>query len=348
MKKTILACLLVIAAGVCAADVPRTPLPVAVTLSDIVPIVRAVGGDLVAPFAVMPSGSDPHSFSVSAEIVQRVRGAALIVFANTSFLSFEERLKHDLPGVPLVDWPEYEAYGARLLDFPGLARNPHGFWLDHVNGRAIAGAVANALVERGAPSEVITSNLLRFVEELEAAHATGRALADEAGLTGDTLVAVVPGVAYVVQNVGAVVGDILLPDEGTSGVNAAKLESVARKLHAKEARGIVCPLSMKEAKPGQAARQLAEDTGSRVIYVRFLSAGDGEGSYLSQAYYNAAMLTRKPCAEASALSGKTPPALVSLVVLGIVVLALVFLLVRERRGKRAPEGRGIFDEERGS
>ena len=266
-------------------------LRVAVTLSDIEPIVKAVGGDLVTTVSVLPSGADPHSFSPSATVMTQLQEAALIVYANPDLLDFERRLQENVPDIPAVTWQDYVNNGAALSDFPGQPQNAHGFWLDHGNARSIAQAVGTALVARGLPEETIRNGVAQFLAELDVSHNAGLRMIREAGIAGDTVVAAVPGVAYVVKNLGLHTGALLLR-EGAGFAGAAELNTIAGGLRSGQYKAVVCPASMREAKPGQVSRQLAEDTGSRVVYVRFLQTVEGESSYLAQSYSNAASLSR--------------------------------------------------------
>jgi hypothetical protein len=151
--------------------------------------------------------------------------------------------------------------------------------------------VADTLVALGADESVVTSNRHLFVSELKAAKATGMVLTKEAEFAGDTIVAAVAGVAYTANNLGLHVGAFLLR-EGAGFVSGRDLQRISKKLDDEVWRGVLCPVSMKESKPGKVSEQIASDTDSDVMYVRFLSRAPGQGSYLSQAYYNAAVLRK--------------------------------------------------------
>ena len=322
-------------------------LQVAVTLSDILPIVKEIGGEAVSADWVMAPGQDPHSFTITAEIEQQLRQADLIVYAKTDFLSFERKIKEAVPEVPSLDWPDYAAQGAQLREFPGYHPNPHGFWLDLDNGWAIAQAVAAKLRELGVDSHALERNLTTFHADLERTKQAGRDLVKSASLQGATYVLTVPGVAYSIANVGLQVGTTLL-SEGAGFVSGGKLNEVVHKLRSRQYQGIVCPISMAQAKPGEIARQLASDTGCEVLYVRFLHGG--KGSYTDQAWYNAQALTgRAPAIE----TGKsTRPSLSSYagVTVAAIAIVLVILLISIKRRPKQPAageqgGAGIFEDD---
>jgi zinc/manganese transport system substrate-binding protein len=335
-----------------AAGLPRPacadePLRVAVTLSDIVPIVEAVGGDAITCRAIIPAGSDPHGVAITADDLQDLRRAALIVCANTDLLHFEEHIREALPGTPSLDWPDYVRHGAKLRDFPGFPSNVHGFWLGLENARAIARAIAAKLSEVGVPPEGVAGNLRAFERELDAAEHTGTELAAARGTEGRAFVAAIPGVAYTVSNLGDEVGSVLL-SEGSSAVGGRELRDLIEELRTGEYAGVVCPLSMREAKAGEVSRQLAADAGAPVYYVRFLHPSSGPSSYLAQFYYNAAVLTGGGTRAAGVAKGG--PSWPSLWGALVVAAVLAFLVGNRLCRLRAapPPGAGIFAPSEGT
>ena len=294
---------------------------VAVTLSDFAPIVRAVGGETVKIDVLMPAGADPHGFALSAAHVQAVERADIVVTGgNHHHMHFEEELLAVIGDKRTVGWHEYSRHGARLLGVPGFPRNPHGFWMDHQNVRAIARSVADALVLAGMDSSLVAGRLSLFSDELTVASRASRSMAEEAGVLGDTVIAAIPGVAYIATNAGLHVGHVLLK-EGAGFVGGSELLRVSDMLRTGRAIGILCPLSMKDAKPGTVARQLARDTGSRVIYVRFLS--DWSESFLAQTYYNAAALTAGAPGAETRTSSYPVWVVVFAALLGVIATAVV-------------------------
>ncbi len=346
--------MLALAAPVCAA-----PLEVVVTLTDLVPLVRAVGGDEVTLTCIAPAGGDPHSFTISPLAAGTLRSARLVVFAGSEFLEFENEIKRGLDNTPVVDWPDYMAEGARLHDVPGLPANPHGLWLELGNGIAIARAVGRKLVDLGASRTLVRGNVAGFVSELQAARATGVALAQANGTAGQTLVAVVPGVADCILNLGMKVGKVLLPTEGASFASGQDVQEAVARLRSGAWGGLVCPLGLRDAKPGEIARQVAQDAHCRVIYVRFLGPVSEESSYLAQAYYNAGVLATAGAqppnadrreggtdgrARPGGMSARASAASVALAALVVILLLVVALLNTRRIARTAAPGAGIFDD----
>jgi len=177
-RRTILAAGVV--CGLCACA-HAGPLQVAVTLTDLTPLVQAVGGDAVVARCVVPAGGDPHSFTLSADTAAALQHADLVVFAGTPFLEFEAEIKRSVPGKPSCDWADYEARGARLSDVPGIAQNPHGFWLHLDNAAAIARAVADRILELRPGAGQVRPNLMSLEHELRTCRQVGRELVAQTG-----------------------------------------------------------------------------------------------------------------------------------------------------------------------
>ena len=169
---------------------------------------------------------------------------------------------------------------------------------------------------------------------------------------------VVPGVAYTLDNLGLGVGAFLLA-EGAGFVGGEQLATIAERLKNGSYAGLVCPLSMKDAKPGEAARQVAGDTGASVIYTRFLDADPDADTFLSQASYNAAVLTRPPGPGGPSLAPRGAPEAPSrpqgrlsdiLLAILVVSMALVIMwfgvsLSNARKAAIRARAAGIFDDE---
>lgn len=325
---------------------------VVVTLPDLAGLVQAVTGDEVELQVVMPAGADPHSFSVTADLLRQLRRADLLVYAHSGFMHFEEHLVEALGPVPALDWPDYERHGARLLDIPGYAPNTHGFWLDLHNARALTAALAERLPQLGLPAAVVAARAAMLDRELAAQQQLGRRLATQSGLSGKPLAAMIPGVAYCVSNLGLQVGAVLMA-EGSGFGESTTLAAATRDLRSGALGGLVCPLSLAETRIGEAARQLARDTGTVVYYVRFLDLDPNRESFLSLTAFNLAAIgggagtsLDKPLNPQSQTPAKRSLAPLAVTVIAILIGALGFglgYLLARRRHPEALCGAGLFD-----
>lgn len=317
-------------------------------MPDLVPIIETLSGDGAECLSVLPPGVDPHGFSLGADTIESLGRARLVVYTNSEFLHFEGHLRESLAGVPAVDWPDYEAHGARLLDFPDLPQTFHGFWLDWTNARAIARALADALPRLGLDASLVQVRLAQFEHELSALAATSAARVEDSGLSGATFVVADACLVYTVSNMGYRVGSVLM-SEGSGALSGRQLARVVEGLKSGGLAGVVCPDSMRDSKLGQIARQVASDGDSRVIYARFLQPTHGASSYLSEAYYNVAALTaapREPAGRTQAMASQGCPWHVAGAIVAAALVAIAWLVARLRScrlGRDELAGAGIFE-----
>lgn len=347
----VLVCTLAQTSAPVAADKPL----VVVTLSDVATVVQEIVGDEAKLHVVMPAGGDPHAFTVSADMIRSFEAAQLVVYAHSGFLHFEEHLHKRLAHLPTVDWIDYERHGAELKDLAGFNPNPHGFWLGYDNALAIARAVAERVPELGLDETQVTERLASFEKSLQLRRAEDIRLVRDAGLEGAAVVPVIPGIAYVVDNLGLALSQSLMA-EGAGTVGGRTLDEISRQLREGKLAALVCPRSMREAKPGEVARQVAEDTQSQVFYVRFLDGEPGVETFAEIMKDNAAAITGDqagispaPPAPGTPATGDEYGILLLVAVFAVILIVLIVLVVariarQAAAGSPENEGAGIFDD----
>ncbi len=256
-------------------------IDVVVSIADFGAIAREIGGDEVNISVILPPGTDPHSFSVTKEVIEEIEEADLIILANSNLLSYERNIKESYDK-EYLDFDDYE--GVEVFDFDAIEKNPHGYWMYANNSISIARAIAEKLSEiEPEKAEYFNESLKNFEKRVREAMEVANEIAEQRNLKGKKFVAAVPGVCYIGKNVGMDTDKILFA-EGTSLLNVEEMREIKERLESGEYVGIVVPDFLKEAKAGEIARQLATDTNSSVIYVKF---AEGASSYTSLFYYNA-------------------------------------------------------------
>jgi manganese/iron transport system substrate-binding protein len=152
-----------------------TSLPLFATM------VEAVGGDLVAVSAVLPPGTDPHTYQPAPRDVAKLAQAALVVYNGGDLDPWMER---QLEAVG--SWARVVALSAGLEPPPGIEAghehehegtpeaeheqgvNPH-FWLDPDFGIVYVERIAEALAEVDpAHAETYRANAERYIQEIRA------------------------------------------------------------------------------------------------------------------------------------------------------------------------------------
>lgn len=333
--------LIIFTAALAAWQAGAKPLIIA-SFPDMAALTRSVAGDLVDMQVVMPPGADPHAFTITGDQVRSLGKASLLVLAYSRYHEFEAVVHSALGDTPTLDWPDYVKEGARVYDYSDYPQNPHGPWLRFENARAIARAVAARLVQMGLPAEVVQARLALFEQELAGQQDLAQRLSAQAHLK--PLLAVIPGVCDTIANLNVPVAGVLM-QEGSGNVTGQRLSNAIAKLRTGECGGLVCPVSMKDTRQGQAAQQIARDSGGRVAWVRFMDTDPKRDTYLSVAAYNTAALAALGVEATSA----TPPVTLSTPLcyslVGLMALAILFLAVHLLRRRCGPVGgAGIFDK----
>ncbi|MBW1933919.1 MAG: zinc ABC transporter substrate-binding protein, partial [Deltaproteobacteria bacterium] len=152
---------------------------VVVSVSDFIPLVKAVGGSFVEVNSILPPGSDPHSFYITQDTVKQIENADIIVLANSRLLSYETNIKENYPEKRYLD---FDDYNVTLDSFPGYGANPHGYWLKFENALAIAEKIRDELSElRPSEREYFNSSFARLELEVTGAREDIRRISDERG-----------------------------------------------------------------------------------------------------------------------------------------------------------------------
>jgi len=257
-------------------------LNVVISMPDFEPIVKEIGGNAINTSIILPPASDPHSFSLTTDDIERIKKADLIVLANSNLLSYERDIIKNYNG-NYVDFEDYEKNGATLLNFGDFEDNPHGYWMEVNNSIAIAITIEKKMEEMmPEKKDELENNLYIFINSVKNAEDVSIELAKERGIYGKRVVAMVPGVCYIAKNLGMNASEILLT-EGSANVDIQKLQEVEMGLKKGDYIMILVPEFLKNAKAGDMARQIAEDTNCSIAYVRFAVGGE---SYLSLFYHN--------------------------------------------------------------
>jgi len=307
------------------ANSEESRVKVLVSVSDFLPIVKAVGGSFVDVSSILPPGSDPHSFYITQETVKQIENAELIVLADSHLLSYESNIKANYPEKEYLD---FDDYNATLCSFPGYEKNPHGYWLKYENAIAIAEKVRDALSEiYPEKRDYFNSSFVHFQQQLKNAEDDIIKMEKERGTYGKTFVASVPGVCYILQNAGMKVGAILMA-EGSGFASGKEIKDIEDKLRSGEYSGIVVPEFMENAKAGEISKQMAEDTGSSVIYVKF-STASADDSYINDCYHNAIQFMGTGCTEGKSESNSyLIPVILSLLLLVALQSLIIYRLYR--------------------
>lgn len=258
---------------------------VAVTIPDFIPIVETLGRGSIEIIPVLPAGVDPVTYTLPEDFSIPEDTIDLVIFANSGFYGFEGEITAMISDLDTVDWDDYTRHGAVLEIFPYYENNMHGFWLSHENARAIAAAIAEALMLRGLNVEKVTERLTVFTEELDAVTKSGIDLITTLDRQRSTWAVMTPDLAYIIHNMDLGVGDVARRENGVL-VTGQDRQEIINNLYDGTYAGILTPVSMKGSELDQLAQQIATEARAPLCYVHYLDGAVG-GSYIAQASFNA-------------------------------------------------------------
>lgn len=303
------------------------------TNPDLVPIVEMLGGDGVEIITLMPPGTDPDNFTPSSESLQEVESSDLIILTNSQSIQFEREILESFHDINYIDLPEYQDNGVIFKAFPGYELNRHGYWLGHENAKAIAGVIADSLVSSGLDSEMVSERLSIFKSDLDAITQAGNDLIHSLDRERSVWVAMIPEVAYVIDNLGLEVGDIVKRPDGEFATGQ-DLQEITNNLFDINYAGIVIPKSMNDSEAGNIAWEIATETRTPICYVRFLDNESG-GSFITQAAFNAGTISI--AASRGTQAGQPSNSPTGTVIWAIIVFALlIFIVMLNTRNYRYP------------
>jgi zinc/manganese transport system substrate-binding protein len=173
---------IVMLAALCGPAIHAAPLKIVTTTSDLAAIAKAVAGDKAEVHSICTGKEDPHMLQAKPSVILQARDADLWIRIGLELeIGWEppildgSRNNRIRPGAPgHMDASE----SALVLDIPQgpITRamgdvhpsgNPH-YWLDPLNGRRIAGAVAERLaLLRPAEADTFRANATAFQKSLD-------------------------------------------------------------------------------------------------------------------------------------------------------------------------------------
>ena len=270
-------------------------LRVAVSLDSLGGIVNAVGQDNVDIAVLLPEGVEPHAAQLPQSAIESASSADLLVV--TGHFPWEVDLANQT-GTPFISLEDYEEFGAELSPLPGNHEgegdehgegNLHSYWLLPKNAIAIANAT-QAAFSNLAPvyTDTWQSAFENFVEEVEEFNELVSGFDSENHFSDLTAIAIFPAEAYVAEAFGIEVKAVLQEGDNIF-IAGAELLGVQTALVNGSIDIIIGSDIARLQAGGEYAIQLAEDTGSQIIWWR-TTFSSGASNYLSIMAFNLGVL----------------------------------------------------------
>ncbi len=275
-----------------------TSLKVAVSIESLAGIVAEIGGDRVSLSVLLPAGVEPHSFSVTPEIIAAAEQADLIVV--TSHFTWESEIVNQT-SKPSIGLEDYELYGARLSPMPGSEDddhhdenhhhegNPHGYWLLPTNALAIANATRVALNNIDNSSrDYWDARLKDFALRISRFNALVRELDRQYHFNEIAAVAVFPAEAYIAEAFGIEVKNVLQKGENVF-ISGDELLDLQNAMSNGSIKLLVGSDVARLQTGGEFALQLSQDTGVPVLWWNTILSKSSD--YTGIMNYNLGILT---------------------------------------------------------
>jgi len=254
---------------------PGERLKVLATTSIVADVVAAVGGERVEVTALVPRGVDPHSFEPTPQDVRRA-AEAQVVFENglglEAFLG--DLVRNAGTGAPLV------SVSAGIDPLPAGAEADHGAWDPHtwldpqnvIAWTETIEASLTALDPQGASANA--SNAHAYRVELEALDAEVEAQLAVIPEAQRILVTDHEEFAYFARRYGfTILGTVIPAPSAAAEPSAQELAALESAIRTTGVRAVFVSSVVSPA----LARQVAEDTGIRLVTLYAHSLSDANG-----------------------------------------------------------------------
>ncbi|MHA1906210.1 MAG: metal ABC transporter substrate-binding protein [Candidatus Thorarchaeota archaeon] len=271
-------------------------LHVAVSVAPLGGIVNIIGQSYVEIDVLLPEGVEPHAAQLPQDAIEAASSADLLVL--TGHFTWEEDLANQTT-TPYIDLHDYEEFGLRLSPIPGSHveepdhdhedGNLHSYWLLPMNAVAIANATQDAF-DVLAPSylDYWQSSFDQFVQEVQGFEGVVDELDNEYQFSDLSAVVVFPAEAYIAEAFGIQVKSVLQEGDNVF-ISGAELIEVQTALSNGSIDLILGSDIARLQAGGEFAVQLADDTGSSVVWWRAIFFS-GYSDYLSLMSFNLGVL----------------------------------------------------------
>ncbi|MFW9848965.1 MAG: metal ABC transporter solute-binding protein, Zn/Mn family [Candidatus Thorarchaeota archaeon] len=314
-------------------------LHVAASVAPLGGIVDIIGQRFVETYILLPEGVEPHAAQLPQEAIDAATSADLLVL--TGHFTWEEDLVNQT-ATPYIDLHDYEEFGLELSPIPGGQTsdenhnhedgNLHSYWLLPKNAIAIANATQDAFNTLATNySDFWGSAFTQFVEDVHGFEDVVNQIDSDYQFSDLTAVVVFPAEAYIAEAFGIEIRSVLQQGDNVF-ISGAELVDVQTALVNGSIDIIIGSDISRLQAGGEFAIQLAEDTGSRVIWWRAIFSS-GLSDYLSLMSYNLGVLVASlDATEVIGIGNTTNYLLIGISgFLAVVVIVETFLIVQRIR-----------------
>ncbi|MEM1514846.1 MAG: zinc ABC transporter substrate-binding protein [Candidatus Bathyarchaeia archaeon] len=269
-----------------------SPVRIIVSIEMLKMIISPILSGVGEVHSIISGEVEPHSFTLTPEIIENVSKADLIVI--TGHIEWEEELIKGVAetkgvGADQISINLLKLNEIRILDLNG-ERNLHGFWLLPDNALIIAREVKEKISKiRPDLSQKVTENYEEFERRVISLKNFLNGLSDKyGGVRGKSIVIGFYTEQYVAETIGLRVSSVLISEEGN--VRPEMIRSIYEGLKSGEyACVIISDAALLIENVKRALEEIYEKTSCPVAYILTVSPNSLE-SYDAVMYYNAGQI----------------------------------------------------------
>jgi zinc transport system substrate-binding protein len=254
---------------------------VAVSIAPLADFARQVGGEHVQVFTLIPPGASPHTYELKPSQVQRVAKARLLILNGAGLEYWADKLVEgtDDPELRTVDTSK----GISLISGGEYGGNPH-VWLDVRQAIVQVQHIRDALVMVDPDHEAAYhERTARYLDQLES---LDREISEEIkGWSQHQFIAFHPAWVYFARRYGLKQAAVIEKSPGREP-SPAEIVKIIKMVKQIKARAIFAEPQFSK----KAARAIASETGTRVLFLDPLGASFEDSSYLTLMRRNLAQM----------------------------------------------------------
>lgn len=239
-----------------------------------------VGVDGVEVVALVPNGSDPHSFEPNPADARKLEGASGVFVIGAQYEEgwLSKMLSAQTKPIELSAGMALQKIAASSEDDPHI-------WMDPLRWKQAANTAAQSIIAIApAISQSVTANAAAYAAKLDALDAEIKTQVAALNPDQRKLVTSHDALGYFARRYGFTVIGVVIPGAGGSAAPSAKeMQELVNTIKASKAKAIFTEVGMN----AQVAQAVARESGAVVIDNLFVDTlGDSAPTYLDMMRYN--------------------------------------------------------------
>jgi ABC-type Zn uptake system ZnuABC Zn-binding protein ZnuA len=241
------------------------------TISAIATIINPVLTTSDTLTILLPSNTEPHSFSLNPLTVQKALDADILV--SSGHIGWEKQLENQVleRGGMVFDPLSQMNNSLILLNSPIGGKNIHGYWLNPENVKLIATEFTKKIkIKNPSMSQVYEENLQKYIKEIANLESFALDSVKEKGLYEDKVVIGFYEEQYIAESFGLKPIEVLAGDEENMEISPQKMDNIRKGLINGTISYLIVSDIALELPLNDYIRKISDETNKPICYVRTL------------------------------------------------------------------------------